>query len=106
MTYATLMTENIIEVSTEAMNKNALRSNEITDIMRGNKHFDLEELSKEGNTIVENNKSIVELANIARASLIEVQEKMQVSKEDFALLADDYFQLCYFVSGPGAWFLR
>ena len=106
MTYATLMTENIIEVLTEAMNKNALRSNEITDIMRGNKHFDLEELSKEGNTIVENNKNVFELANVARAFLIKVREKMQFSKEDFALLADDYFQLCYFVSGPGAWFLR
>ena len=106
MTYAALMTENVMEASTEAMNKNALRSNEITDIMRGNKHFDLEELSKEGNTIVENNKSIVELANIARAFLIEGQEKMQVSKEDFALLADDYFKSDYFVSGPGSKFFR
>ena len=106
MTYAALMTENIIEASTKAMNKNALRLNEITDIMRSNKPFDLEELSKEGNTIVENNKNVFELANVARAFLIKVLEKMQLSKEDFALLADDYFQLCYFVSGPGAWFLR
>ena len=67
MTYAALMTENIIEASTKPMNKNALRLNEITDIMRSNKPFDLEELSKEGNTIVENNKSVFELANVARA---------------------------------------